>query len=103
MRRPRRGGEVHHPVRAQPAPDVDRQADQQPGQPGQVIAGVQHDDDVRVALAPAPGRGQARYHLADLRGGDLGGVVGRAGPSRTASSGSASHDVRPGSSATTQE
>ena len=51
----RRGGEVHHPVAAQPARDLDRQVAQQPGQPGQVIAGVEDHQDVRVAVAPVPG------------------------------------------------
>ena len=47
----RRGREVHDPVRAQPPGDVHGQAVQQPGQPGQVVAGVEDDDDVRVAVA----------------------------------------------------
>ena len=78
----RRDREVHDPVRAQPARDVHGQVPQQPGQPGQVIAGIEHDDDVRVALAPVPGRDEPRDHVTDLGGGDLGGVIGRAEPDR---------------------
>jgi hypothetical protein len=80
--RARRDREVHDPIGAQPARDVHGQVPQQPGQPGQVIAGIEHDDDVRVALTPVPGRDEARGHVPDLRRGDLGGVVGRSQPDR---------------------
>ena len=51
-----RGGEVHHPVAAQPAAAPPRAGPgQQPGQPGQVVAGVEDDQDVRVAVVPVPG------------------------------------------------
>ena len=79
---PGRGGEVHHPVAAQPAQHLDRQVGQQPGQPGQVIAGVEHDQDVRVAVTPVPGGDDPGHHLADLGGGHLGRVIGRAEPDR---------------------
>ncbi len=77
-----RGREVHHPVAAQPPGDVHRQAVQQPGQPGKVIARVQDDDDVRVTRLPVPGRDQPGDDLAELGGGHLGGVIGRAEPDR---------------------
>ena len=76
--RARRGREVHHPVAAQPACHFDRQVAQQPGQPGQVIAGVEDHQDVRVAVAPVPGSDQAGDDLANLGGGHRGRVVGRA-------------------------
>ena len=82
------------------AEHLDREITQQPGQPDQVIAGVEDDQDVRVAVVPVPGRNEPADHLADLGGGDLGRIIGRA--SRTASSGSV-QEVRPGSSATTSE
>ena len=81
-RHPRRGREVHHAVGPQPPGDVHGQAVQQPGQPGQVVAGIEHDHDVRVALAPVPGGDEPRDDVADLGGGDLGCVVGRAEPDR---------------------
>ena len=77
-----RGGEVHHPVAAQPARHLDRQVSQQPGQPGQVVAGVEDDQDVRVAVVPVPGGDDPHHDLADLRGGHLGRVIGRAQPHR---------------------
>ena len=79
---PGRGREVHHPVAAQPAEHFGRQVAQQPGQPGQVIAGVEDDHDVRVAVVPVPGGDDPPDDLADLRRGHLGGVIGRAEPDR---------------------
>jgi hypothetical protein len=78
----RRGGEVYHPVAAQPAEHLDREVAQQPGQPGQVIAGIEDGQDVRVPVAPVPGGDNPFCDLAELRCGHLGGVVGRAGPDR---------------------
>ena len=80
--RQRRGREVHDPVTAQAPGDVGGQVIQQVRQPGQVIARVQHDDDVRVARLPVPGRDQPRDDIAELGGGDLGSVIGRAEPDR---------------------
>src|SRR5450756_277862 len=74
----RRGREVHHPVTAQPAQDLQGQVSQQPGQPGQVIAGIEGREDVRVAFLPLPGGDDPGDHVAELRGGDLRGVIGRA-------------------------
>ena len=76
----RRDREIYDAVGAQPARDVHGQTVQQLGQPGQVVAGIEHDDDVRVALMPVPGGGEPPHHVADLGGGDLGGVIGRAEP-----------------------
>ena len=55
---------------------------QQPGQPGQVIAGVEDHHDARVAVVPVPGGDDPGHHAADLPGGDLGRVIGRAEPDR---------------------
>ena len=79
---PGRGREVHHPVAAQPAHDLGGQVAQQPGQPGQVVPGVEDHQDVRVAVTPVPGLDDPRHDLADLGGGHLGGVIGRAQPDR---------------------
>ena len=80
--RERRGREVHDPVAAQPPGDVNGQVVQQPGQPGQVVAGIEDHDDVRVALAPVPGGDQPGDDAADLDRRDLGGVIGRSQPHR---------------------
>jgi hypothetical protein len=76
----RRGRGVHDPVAAEPASDLDGQVAQQPGQPGQVVAGVEDGQDVRVAVRPVPGFHQPGGHVAQLGGGNLGGVVVRADP-----------------------
>ena len=74
-----RGGRgVHDAVAAQPPEDLHGQVAQQPGQPGQVVAGVEDDQDVRVAAVPVPGGRQPGHHAAELARRDLGGVVGRA-------------------------
>ncbi len=48
----------------------------------QVIAGVEDDQEVRVAVVPVPGLDETGHDLADLRSGHLGRVVGRAEPDR---------------------
>ena len=53
-------------------------------------------------MMPVPCLDDPHHDLADLGGGHLGGIIGRAGPSRTASSGRV-QDVRPGLSAATNE
>ena len=73
-----RGGGIHHPVAAQPPGYLHAQVTQQPRQPGQVIASVEDDQDVRVTVAPVPGSDDPFRDLADLRGSDLGCIVGRA-------------------------
>ena len=77
---PHVGRGVHDPVAAEPASDLDGQVAQQPGQPGQVVAGVEDGQDVRVAVRPVPGFHQPGGHVAQLGGGNLGGVVVRADP-----------------------
>jgi len=49
---------------------------------GQVVAGVEHDKDVRITGSPLPGLDEALDHRTDLDGGDLGDVVVRAEPDR---------------------
>ena len=73
-----RGTEIHHPVAAQPPGYLHGQVTQQPRQPGQVIAGVEENQEVRVTVAPVPGSDDPFRDLADLRGSDLGCIVGRA-------------------------
>jgi hypothetical protein len=73
---------VHDPGAPQPGAQHQRQVRQQPGQPDHVVPGIEHHDDARVARAPVPGPLQPPGHLAQLRGGHLGGVVVRAEPDR---------------------
>lgn len=61
---------AHHSVRPCPAQDLDRQAGQQVGDARGVVSGVQHDQDVRIALGPLARRDEPFDHLADLGGGD---------------------------------
>jgi hypothetical protein len=63
----RRGRGVHDAVGAQPACHLDGQVAQQPGQPGQVVAGVEDGHDVRVALLPPPGGDEPGGHAAQLQ------------------------------------
>ena len=72
--------EVQDPVAAQPAQHLDGQAGEQPGQPGQVVPGVEDHQDGRVAVAPVTAIDDPRHDLADLAGGHLGGVIGGAEP-----------------------
>jgi hypothetical protein len=71
----RRRRQLHHPVAAQPPEQLHRQVRQQPGQPGHVVAGVEDDQDGRVAFPPVPSGGQPGDHVADLDRGYLGLVV----------------------------
>lgn len=65
-----------------------------------IVAGVQHDQDLRIALAPLACGDKPFDHLPDLDGRDSGQVG--AGVSRTASK-IADQEVRPLSRATTTE
>lgn len=67
---------------------------------GRVVSGVQHDQDVGVALLPPAGGDEPFDDLAELDRGHRGDVG--AGSRRTASS-TAVQDVRPASSAATTE
>ena len=68
------GKYITRSLRSRPS-DLHRQVAQQPGQPGQVIAGVEDHQDVRVAGLPVPGGDDPGHHLADLGGGHLGRVL----------------------------
>ena len=95
-----RRGEVQHPVRSQPPGHPDGEIGQLPGQPGHVIAGIEHDQHVRVAVAPVPGvdePGDDRRTWVAVTS-----VSSSSGPSRTASK-TEVHEVRPGSKAATKE
>ncbi len=94
------GGKVHHSVAGQPTEYLDGQVSQQPGGPGQVIAGVEDDQDAGS---------QSRQYTASMIRittsrtlAAVTAVASPAGPGRTASSGSV-HEVRPGSGAATNE
>ena len=65
-----------HPVRPQSADELHGQVGQQECQTGDVVAGVEHDPDIRVARSPVPGLTQPVHDLAQLGGGDRGGTVG---------------------------
>ncbi len=75
LRGPRRYGQPEHPVGTKPATQLHGQVVQQPGQPGDVIPGISHDQDVRVAGLVVAGVGEPADQLAQLAGGDLGRVV----------------------------
>jgi hypothetical protein len=99
----RRHGQPHHPVAAQPPEQFHGQVREQPGEPGDVVAGVEDDQDPRITLAPVPGLGQPGHDLADLGGGHRSLVVIRAkahgiqhrGPRGTARLQRRDHRVRP--------
>lgn len=67
---------------ALPAQHLHRQAVQQERQAGDVVAGVEHDQDVRITFVPLPGLDQAGDRVADLDGGDGGLVIVGAEPDR---------------------
>ncbi|WP_246266993.1 hypothetical protein [Nonomuraea typhae] len=70
------------------------QVAQDVGQAGDVVAGVGHDEDVRLPEARLPGGDQPLGHRARWRH--------RLGPGQATSS-SAVHELRPGSGAATNE
>jgi hypothetical protein len=55
-----------HAIGADPAQDLDRQVGQQPRQPGDVVAGVEHDQDVGIAWFVLARGGEAFDDAADL-------------------------------------
>jgi hypothetical protein len=67
-------------IRAHPHQYRDRQIMEQEGQAGAVIARVGHDQDLRVTGLPVPSGDQIGHDLAQLGGGDRGGVVARGQP-----------------------
>jgi hypothetical protein len=67
----------HHAVRAHPPQDLHRQSFQQIGLSRSVVSGVENDQDVPVARAPAAHADEVLDYPADLRGSGLGDVVGR--------------------------
>jgi len=77
-----RRGEAHHPAGAQSPEELDRQITQIVRQAGGVIAGVGHDQDRCVALAPVSGGDQPVDDLPHLPAGHRRLVVGRAEPHR---------------------
>jgi hypothetical protein len=75
-------GQVVHPIRPQPAGHDHRHVAQQPGQPGQVVAGVEDHQDRRVTLGPLPGLAQPPHHGTHLLGGHQRQIVQRPQPHR---------------------
>jgi hypothetical protein len=65
----------HHAVGADAAEQAYGFVAKEPGQAHDVVAGVQYEQDRRVALVPLPGPFQAFGQFADLCGGDLCEVV----------------------------
>ena len=74
------GHAVQDPVGADAAEQAHRHRTQQPRQPHHVVAGVEHEQDRRVARMPLPGLDQPCDQCSDLCGGDGGGVVVGAEP-----------------------
>jgi hypothetical protein len=70
------------PVAADPADQVDGQIAQDEREPGDVVAGVGDDQNVRVPGLPMPGRDQTAEHGAELLRGHRGDVVGGSEPGR---------------------
>lgn len=75
VRLPRRGRPAQDTVRAHPGQDLDGQVPQEVGQTGRVVSGVRDDEDVRVACLPLTCGDQPFDQVAQLPGGDGGGVV----------------------------
>ena len=67
--------QAQHPVGAQPPEQFHRQVGEQERQPVNVVARVEDDQDVRVAVAVLPGCPQPTDDLPHLGGGHRGGVV----------------------------
>ncbi len=65
----------HDAVRAHPAEDLDGQAGKEVGHAWGVVAGVEDDQDVRIAGLPLALLDQVGHDAADLGRGDLGDVV----------------------------
>jgi hypothetical protein len=65
-------------TRAEPPGHFDRQIGQDEREADDVVTGVHDDRDVRITLVPVPGVGDPADDVAELGGGDGGGVVGRA-------------------------
>jgi hypothetical protein len=75
-------GSKQHPVGAETAHQLDRQVREDESEAGDVVAGVHHDQDVRVTVAPVPCSDDPVDNFAELGGGHRSGVVGRAQPHR---------------------
>ena len=90
----------HDPVGPQPAQYVDGQVGQDVGESGDVVAGVDDDQDPRIGGRVVSGGDQALHYAADLD--RVTSATSSAGPRRTASR-IAFHEVRPVSRAATNE
>ncbi len=97
-----RGGrrEIHHPVAAQPASTSTGRSRSSQASRVRSYAGVEDDQDVRVAVAPVPGGDRAARRPRGPGRRSPRSVVGRAEPDRVQRR---VHEVRPGSSAATNE
>jgi hypothetical protein len=93
---PRRLRQTHHAVAADAPDQLGREAAQDPGEAGDVIAGVGHDEDVRLAGLPLARGDEPVDDIAELGSGDRGGIGGRAEPNSV-------QDVAPVSSTATNE
>lgn len=98
---PRWFRQAHDAVGAAPADQLDGQVAQDPGQAGDVVAGVADARDVRVSGLPLAGGDEPLNYSSELGSGDGGRVV-CSGPSRIASR-IAVQEVAPGSSSATKE
>lgn len=74
--------QTHHAVGADPADQLDRQVAQDPGQTGDVIAGVADDHDMRVSGLPQACGDEPLDDTPQLDGGDCRRVVRRTEPHR---------------------
>lgn len=69
------GSPAQDTVRTHPGQHLHGQIPQEEGQPRRVVAGVRDDEDVRVAWLPLPCGDQTLEQVAQLPGGDGGGVI----------------------------
>ncbi|GDY59041.1 hypothetical protein SVIO_096640 [Streptomyces violaceusniger] len=74
--------QAHDAVGADAADQFDRQVAQDPGQAGDVVARIAHDQDVRIASLPLACGDEPFNDSSELGGGDRGRVVRRAQPDR---------------------
>ena len=95
-----RHGELQHPVRTQPAQQLNRQVGEQERQAGHVVSGVEDQQDVRVAVLDVPGPRIRPMTSRTCVAVTL--VSSSSGVMRTASS-TAVNEVRPGSNAAMTE
>jgi hypothetical protein len=75
VRQPGRDSPAQDAVRAHPGQHLDRQVFEEKTEAGRVVSGVRDDEDVGVTGLPLPRCDQSLEQIAQLAGGNGGGVV----------------------------